>query len=139
MPVEKKKHVLTEMDEQKQALVERFAYEELQEEEEESIVSQMQQVERIVVVRSKEDNDHQTRRASCDQTTKATQDEGEGRTKETCDKVRAKAMILLEIRAASCALCCAVLCCASCHYDKDGRLDRCVSPASCISLPDGTT
>jgi hypothetical protein len=30
--------------------------------------------------------------------------------KETCDKVRAKAMILLEIRAASCALCCAVLC-----------------------------
>jgi hypothetical protein len=42
MPVEKKKHVLTEMDEQKQALVERFAYEELQEEEEESIVSQMQ-------------------------------------------------------------------------------------------------
>jgi hypothetical protein len=39
MPVEKKKHVLAEMDEQKQALVERIAYEELQEEEEESIVS----------------------------------------------------------------------------------------------------
>jgi hypothetical protein len=35
MPVEKKKHVLTEMDEQKRALVERFAYEELPEEEEE--------------------------------------------------------------------------------------------------------